>query len=439
MNPKIQKVIEEDKRYISNSLVRPVPLVIKKGYGIYLEDILGERYIDFLSGAVTVNTGHNHPEVLRAVKEEIDNIVHPATLYLYNKPVVELAKKLEEVTPGKFNKRTFFGLSGSDAIDCALKIVRWHTKKQRVISYSGSYHGMTYGALSISGSIKNLKNFMPLIPGVTHVPYPYCFRCPFRLEYPDCDLYCLDFIEEQIFDKFCPPSEVSALFIEPIQGHSGVIVPPNEYLRKIKRLCEKYGILFVADEIQTGFGRTGKFFACEHYEIEPDIIVLGKPLASGFPLSAVVAREDIMDWTAGAHVISFGGSTFACVGAIKTIGIIRKEKLVENSKKIGNYMMKRFNELKEKYELIGDVRGKGLMIGIELVKKDGTPAIEKAHKICYRSFELGLLIMYVGKSTLRIVPPLILTENDADKAIEIIDNAIADVVSGKVSDKVLKK
>lgn len=440
MNLKAQKIIEEDNRYISNSLVRSVPLIVNRGYGIYLEDIFGKKYIDFLSGAASVNTGHNNPEVLEVVKKEMDKIVHPGTVYLYNKTVIELAKKLEEITPGDFNKKSFFGVSGSDAIDCALKMIRWHTQKPRVLSYSGSYHGMTYGALSISGfTPKNFKNFMPLLPGVTHVPYPYCFRCPFNLEYPDCGLYCVDFIEKQIFDTFCPSSEVSSLFIEPIQGDAGIIVPPKEYMSKVKALCEKYDILFVADEIQTGFGRTGKFFASEHYNIEPDVIVLGKSMASGFPLSAVVAREDIMDWIPGTHVITFGGSTFASAAAIKTIDIIKKKRLTENSKKVGEYMMKRFTELKEKYEIIGDVRGKGLMIGVELVKKDGTAAINEAHKICYRAFELGLLIICLGKSTLRIEPPLTITEVEADEAIEIIDKAIKDVANGKVPDSAIKK
>lgn len=432
-----KRVIAEDRNYISGSLVRFIPFVIKKARGAIITDVDGNHYIDFLSGAAVTNVGHNHPAVVEAARKTMEETVHGATLYLYNESVVKLATRLNEITPGEFQKKVFFGLSGSDAVDCALKLVRYHSGRPRVISFVGAYHGMTMGALSLSGFTKTMvKKFMPLIPGIVHVPYPFCYRCPMKQKYPSCGLLCIRFIEEQVFEKYCPPEEVSAIFIEPIQGDAGIIVPPDEYLPELYNLCEKYGIILVADEIQTGFGRTGKMFACSHWAVEPDVIVLGKAIASGFPLSAVVARKEIMNWVPSTHVITCGGSPMCCEAALATIDVLESERLVKNAAKIGAYLKSELETLKNTYDVIGDVRGKGLMIGVDLVKDRETkePAAKEAHKVCFRAWELGLVMMFLGKSTLRIAPPLCLDKEQADRAIEIIATSIRDVFLGKVPD-----
>jgi len=441
VDPKIKKIINEDRKYISHSLVRSIPMVVKKGEGVFIEDVKGRRYIDFLSGAAVTNVGHNHPKVLKEAKSAMEKIVHAGLLYLYHESPIKLAKLLNEITPGKFLKRVFFGLSGSDAIDCSLKMVRWHTRRPRVLSFIGSYHGMTYGSLSLSGFVKSMvKGFMPIVPGVTHIPYPFCYRCPFKQDYPKCGLYCLEYVEDEVLGTICPPEEVAALYFEPIQGDSGVAVPPKEYLPRLMSLCRKYGIIPVADEIQTGFGRTGKMFACEHWLIEPDVLVLGKAMGSGFPISAVVARAEVMDWEAGTHVLTCAGSPLSCEASIATINVLIEENLVENAEKIGEYMKGEFMELRNAHELIGDVRGLGLLLGIDLVldRESKEPAKIEAHKVCYRAWELGLIMMHYGKSTLRIAPPLCLTKEVADKAIAIIDEALTDVEAGKVPDEVTR-
>ncbi|MCD6529670.1 aminotransferase class III-fold pyridoxal phosphate-dependent enzyme, partial [Candidatus Bathyarchaeota archaeon] len=319
IDPRVLRIVEEDKKYISGSLVRFVPMVVKKGRRDIIEDLSGRKYIDFLCGAAVTNVGHNHPKVVEAAKKAMENLIHTGMLYLYNEPAVKLAKILNGITPGRFHKKVFFGLSGSDAIECSLKMVRWHTRRPRAISFIGSYHGVTLGALSLSGFVPSMvRGFMPLVPGVTHIPYPFCYRCPFKQEYPGCGMYCLEFIEEQVFQTICPPEEVAALYFEPIQGDAGVAVPPREYFPRLLKLCREYEIIPVADEIQTGFGRTGKMFACEHWGIEPEVMVLGKAMGSGFPISAVVAKDEVMDWTAGSHVITCAGSTIACEASIAT-------------------------------------------------------------------------------------------------------------------------
>jgi len=442
VDPRTLKIIEEDRRYISGSLVRFVPMVVKRGRREIIEDVAGRKYIDFLCGAAVTNVGHNHPKVVEAAKRAMEDLVHAGMLYLYNESAIKLAKVLNEITPGRFHKKVFFGLSGSDAIDCSLKMVRWHTRRPRTVSFIGSYHGMTLGSLSLSGFVPSMvRGFMPLVPGVTHIPYPFCYRCPFKQEYPRCGMYCLEFIEEHVFQTICPPEEVAALYFEPIQGDAGVVVPPREYFPRLLELCRSYGIIPVADEVQTGFGRTGKMFACEHWGIEPEVMVLGKAMGSGFPISAVVAKDEIMDWTAGSHVMTCAGSTIACEASIATIEVLREENLVEKAEKMGEYLKSQLEELKSAHELIGDVRGVGLLLGVDLVldRETKEPARKEAHKVCYRAWELGLLMMYYGKSTLRIAPPLSITKENVDRAVEIIDRAIQDVERGKVSDEVISK
>jgi 4-aminobutyrate aminotransferase len=437
------KIVKQDKEVVSPASRIPYyPFVMKRGEGATVEDIDGNRYIDFLSSATTLNTGHTHPKVVRAIKEQVNNFTNYTTAYMYNKILVELAQELVQITPGNKGKKVSFGLSGSDANDGAIKLARSFTKRQKIIAFLRSYHGSTYGAISLSAISLNMRrNIGPFLPEIYHVPYPDCYRCPFKLKLANCNLACLDYLK-MILETLIPAEEVAAVIIEPIQGDAGIIIPPDKYLPALKKICEDNNILFIADEVQTGFGRTGKWFAIEHWGIEPDIILLGKAIASGMPLSAIVAKKEIMDsWKAPAHLFTMGGNAVSCAASLATISVIKEERLIEKSKEMGNYIKARFNELKKGHELIGDVRGKGLLIGIDLVSDRETKqrAEKEAAKVCWCCWEKGLILTFFSKSVLRIAPPLVITKKEVDLALDIIEGSIKDVEEGKISDQVLEK
>jgi len=428
--PKAKELLARDERYISPSYVRWYPLVVEEGKGCIVRDVDGNEYIDFNSGLAVMNVGHCHPKVLEAIRKQSEKLLHYSNTDFYYRPVIDLAEKLTEITPGTFEKKIYFGNSGAESIEAAIKMVRWHTRRPRILAFIGAFHGRTYGAMSLTSSKPvQRKYFFPLVPGVTHVPYPYCYRCPFKLEFPDCDYWCIDFIDEWVFHKYIPPEEVGAIIIEPIQGEGGYIVPPPEYHQKLKKLAEKYGILYVDDEVQAGMGRTGRWFAIEHWNIEPDVICIAKGIASGLPLGATVAKAEVMDWEGGSHASTFGGNPVSCAAGLAVINIIKEENLLENAETLGNYIIDRFKEMQEKYEMIGNIRGKGLMIGVELVKdrKTKEPAKKEAQEVMLRSWKRGIALITAGISTIRIAPPLIITEELVDIALEIIEKSIAEV------------
>ena len=429
--PKALKAIEKDQKYLS-PYNRPYyyPVVVESAEGCIVRDVDGNEYIDFNSGLVVMNIGHAHPKLLKAVYEQMKKLIHYSYTDFYYPYTADLAEKLDEIMPWDFPKKYFFANSGAEAVEAAVKCAKWHTKKPRFIGFIGAFHGRTMGAVSFTASKPvQRKYFFPMMPGVTHVPYPYCYRCPFKLEYPDCGYWCVDYIEEWVLKKFVPPEEVAGMLIEPIQGEGGYVVPPDGYFQRLRKLCDKYGILLITDEVQSGMGRTGKWFAIEHWGVAPDIMALGKGIAGGFPLSAIVARAEIMDWEPGAHCTTFGGNPVSCVAAMTTIEIIKEEKLLENATKQGEFILKYFNDLKEEVELIGDVRGKGLMIGVELVRdrKTKEPADKEAKEVITRSWKKGVLVITCGDSTLRIAPPLIITRELVEKALEIIGESIKEV------------
>lgn len=371
--------------------------------------------------------GHGHPDILSAIREQSEKLLHYSATDFYYMPFVDLAENLTRITPGSFDKQVFLCNSGTEAVEAAFKCVRYHTRKPRMIAFTRGFHGRTLGSLSLTASkIQHRRGFFPLIPGVTHVPYPYCYRCAFKQEYPECNFWCIDYIEEEVLDTFIPPEEVAATVFEPIQGEGGYIVPPPEYFKRLKKLTDKHGILLVDDEVQSGIGKTGKWFAIEHFGIVPDVISTAKALASGLPIGAMIAKAELMDWEYGSHATTFGGNPVSCHVANKVIEIIEKERLMENAVKQGNYVMERFNEMKEDLEIIGDVRGKGLMIGVELVKdqKSREPAVDEAETIMMGSWKKGVLLIMAGLSTLRIVPPLIIKRELIDSALEIIEGEI---------------
>jgi len=432
--PKAREIVERDEKVISQSFVRFYPLVIENGKGCILRDVDGNEYIDFNSGLVCLNVGHCHPKVIDAIKKQSERYLHYSITDFLYREVVDLAEKLGEITPGKYAKKVFFGNSGAEAIEGAAKLAKWHMRRPRFIAFISAFHGRTLGAVSFTASKPvQMRYFFPMVPGVTHVPYPYCYRCPYKMTYPDCDFWCVDFIDEYVLQKYVPPEEVAAFVFEPIQGEGGYVVPPDDYFKRLKKLADKYGILLIDDEVQAGMGRTGKWCAIEHWNIEPDIVCLAKSIAAGMPLSAIVARDKIMDWEGGTHASTFGGNPVSCAAALAVIDIIKNEKLLDNATQQGAYIMKQMKEFMNESEIVGDVRGKGLMIGVEIVedKKSKKPAGEKANEIMMRSWRRGVALITCGKSTLRIVPPLVITRELVDSALDIITSTIKEVEKEK--------
>jgi 4-aminobutyrate aminotransferase len=341
----------------------------------------------------------------------------------------ELAEKLAQISPGERDRRVFYSNSGAESVEAALKLVRYHTKRTRVISFFGSFHGRTMGALSLSAS-KSIheRGFAPLVPGITHVPYAYCYRCPYHLMHPGCNTLCVDWIREDLFKRAMPPEEVAAIFAEPIQGEGGYIVPPKSFHQKLKKLCDDFGILYVADEIQTGMGRTGRMFACDHFGIDPDIFTIAKGIASGMPLGAMLARHDIMDWLPGSHASTFGGNPISCRAALATIDLLT-DGLVENAAATGAYFKKELVKLADTHRLIGDVRGVGLMIAIELVtdREKKTKAVDERNRVIESAFEKGLLLLGCGENSVRFIPALTVSREDIGKALAILDEVLTEV------------
>ena len=428
--PRAKGIIERDSKALSQSLTRTSPLVGVETEDVWVKDIDGNVYLDMGCGIAVTNVGHRHPEVIAAVKKQLDICDHVNSCDYYTLPQIEYAEKLFPLIPWKGQKRIFYANSGTEAVECAIKLAKWHTKRYYFIGFIGGFHGRTMGALSFTTtSTSARKYFDPLMPGVYHTPYAYCYRCSFKQSYPDCGLWCLGFIEDVIMKKMVSPQEVAGILVESIQGAGGYIVPPNEFLPGLKKICEKNGILYIDDEVQSGFGRTGKMWACEHWGIEPDVICMSKAIANGLPMGACVARAEVMDWEGNAHENTLGGNPIVVSAAIAVLEIMKKQGLLENATRVGKYLMKTLKELMARHEIIGDVRGKGLMVGIELVKdrKTKVPATKERDEIIDEAFKRGLLLLGAGPCSLRLAPPLTLTEGHVDKAIEIVEGVIKKV------------
>jgi 4-aminobutyrate aminotransferase len=428
--PKAREIVKRDSAAISQSYTRYYPLVIDSGHDCIVKDVDGNEYIDFNSGLACLNVGHTNPKVVKAIKGQCDKFLHYANTDFYYQQSVNLAEKLFEITPGCFQKKLHFGNSGAEALETAIKLSKWHTRKHQFIAFIGAFHGRTCGATALTASKPSQRrHYFPLLPGITHVPYPYCYRCPFGLSYPECSYKCVDFIDEQVLQKYVPPEEVAGFVFEPIQGEGGYVVPPPDYFQRLKKLADKYGLLLIADEVQSGVGRTGRWFAIEHWKTEPDILCVAKSLASGLPLSATVARARLMDWDAGSHASTFGGNPLACAAASAVVDVIKEEKLLENAEKQGDYIMKWLQTVKEEREIVGDVRGKGLMIGVEFVEDKQTKKAgdDQAREVMVRCWRRGVAIVTCGISTLRLVPPLTITRELVDASLEIIGDVIKEV------------
>ena len=426
--PKAAALINRDEAVTSPSLPREYPLVLDRALGCWIIDPDGNEFLDFTSGIAVCNTGHCHPKVVAAAQEQLTRLIHTCGADFYHSPMVRVAEKLGEISPGTGPKRVFLANGGAEAVEAGLKLARHHTGRHGIIAFLGAFHGRTMGAISLTASKSIQKGgFGPMVPGVSHLPYGHCYRCTFNLTYPACNLACVDYIEEAVFESRLPPEEVAVIVAEPIQGEGGYIVPPPDYHRAFKALAEKYGILYMVDEIQSGMGRTGKMFAIEHFGVEPDIMTVAKGIASGMPLSAMVAREEVMDWPRGAHGSTFGGNPVSCAAALATLEIIQ-DGLVENAVERGRQMKMWLTCLQGEYEVMGDVRGLGLMQAVEFVKDRETKerAPELRDRIIEGCFEKGLCLLSCGRSTLRFCPPLIISHEELEAGMEIFAQVLAE-------------
>ncbi len=427
--PLAAALIDSDHRYTSPSYARVYPLAVKRGEGAMIEDLDGNRFLDFTAGIAVCATGHCHPRVVGAIKQQAESLLHMSGTDFYYRPQADLAKKLAEIAPGPEPKRVFFTNSGAESVEAAFKLARYHTNRQHMVAFYGAFHGRTMGALSLTGSkVTQRRGFAPLVPEVSHVGFPDCYRCPEQRAGQPCCLRSIEEIENNLFRRTVAPSEVAAFFVEPIQGEGGYIVPPPEFHRVLKSLADKHGILYIVDEVQTGMGRTGKMFAIEHWGVVPDIICLAKGIASGMPLGAMIARTEFMDWEKGSHASTFGGNPVSCVAALETIALL-EEGLIDNAARVGAHLTSRLRELAQKHSLIGDVRGLGLMVGAELVRDRETkePAVEERDEVIQACFRRGLLLLGCGKNSLRFCPPLVITEQDVDTAMAILDEGLTKV------------
>jgi 4-aminobutyrate aminotransferase len=433
--PRAREIVARDARYISPSYTRTYPLVMQRGKGAMIEDVDGNIFLDFNAGVAVCATGHAHPQVVAAIKRQVEEFIHISGTDYYYPHLPLLAEKLSGLAPGNFEKKTHFGNSGAEAVEGAVKLALYATRRQKLIGFFGAFHGRTLGALSLTASkAKQRAGFGRQALDVTHVPYANCYRCPYSLTPETCGAHeakgphCARVIEELLFKTTVPAEECAAIIVEPIQGEGGYIVPPASFLRVIRETADRHGVLVIADEVQSGMGRAGRMFASEHFDFVPDIMAIAKGIASGLPLGATVARADLMSWTPGAHASTFGGNPVAIAASLATIELL-EEGLVANSARMGEYLLDGLRELKEKHTIIGDVRGRGLMIGIELVKDRATkaPAAEMRDRVEVECFHRGLIIQGCGTSTIRLSPPLVIDREQCDFALKTLDAAFSAV------------
>ena len=427
--PQAKAAIEADGRLISPSYTRSYPLVAKKGRGIRVEDVDGNEFLDFSAGIAVVSTGHCHPEVVSAIQKQAAELIHISGTDFYQRGLTDLAERLSAVAPMPGPHRFFYGNSGAEAVECAMKLARYHTGRQHFIAFLGAFHGRTMGALSLTASKPQQKRgFAPLVPGVVHVPYPNPYRdCRGGAREQEAfSLQCARYIEDRLFSSMLAPEDVAAIFVEPIQGEGGYVVAPDNFLRELRAICDRYGILLVADEVQSGCGRTGKWWAIQHSGVEPDMVCLAKGIASGMPLGVCMARADLMDWKPGSHASTFGGNPVSIAAALATMDILERQA-IGNAADVGAFMLERLLGWLKSHAQVGDVRGRGLMIGIELVRDKATrePAPELRDRTVTLAFERGLMILGCGANSLRLAPPLIVGRQEAEVALDILEDALS--------------
>ena len=422
-----QRVIAHDESLLSPSYTRGHAMVVKRGLGCRIEDIDGNEFLDFTAGIAVTSTGHCHPEVVKAIQDQAAQLIHMSGTDFYYDLMPRVAERLSAIAPMDGPHRFYFGNSGAEATECALKLARYHTGRQSIISFFGSFHGRTMGALSLTGSkIQQKRRFGPLVPGITHIPYAYAYRGKHESQTDEeYGLACARFLEEKLFKTTLPPEEVAAVFVEAIQGEGGYVVPPDSFLEEIRRICDRHGILMVVDEVQSGMGRTGKWWAIQHSGVKPDIVCSAKGIASGMPLSVCIAKASIMNWVPGSHASTYGGNPICLAAALATIEIIEREAM-GNAATVGAAALSRLQRWVDKHESVGDVRGRGLMIGVEIVGDKRTKSFAGAarDRIVDLAFERGLLLLGCGESTIRLCPALVVTQDEMDVALDILEECV---------------
>ncbi|MER3416833.1 MAG: aspartate aminotransferase family protein [Gemmataceae bacterium] len=421
--PRARRLLERDARVMSPSYTRIYPLVVARGQGAVVEDVDGNRFLDFTAGIAVTATGHCHPRVVTAIREQAGQLLHMSGTDFYYEPEIALAEKLAALAPGQSAKRVFFTNSGAESLEAALKLARWHTGRPRAIAFLGAFHGRTYGAMSLSGSkVVHRRGFSPLVPEIHHVPYPRRDV----LEDPTTARPIVQLIEETLMRRLAAPDEVAAIFVEPIQGEGGYHVPPPDFLPLLRELCDRYGILLVADEVQTGMGRTGRMFACEHWGVEPDILCLAKGIASGMPLGAMIARAEVMDWPSGSHASTFGGNPVSCAAALATIELL-EQGLIANARVRGEQLKAGLAQLQERFpEYLRDVRGLGLMVAVDVVHH-GQLCPTLRDRIVQAAFRKGLLLLGCGEAALRFCPPLCIADHEVSIGLHILEEVFNEV------------
>jgi 4-aminobutyrate aminotransferase len=424
--PKARAIIERDARTMSQNYRKDYPLVVDHAKGPVVVDADGNRYLDFAAGIAVASTGHCHPDVVAAVQRQAARLLHLCATDFYNEDVVTLAEGLARRAPGPGPWRVFFANSGAEVVEAAIKLARLRTGRPKVVAFYGAFHGRTFGALSLTASKPvQRRGYAPLLPEVLHSHYAYCYRCPVNRHPDTCKVECLDLLTETMFSTTTDPSEIAAVIVEPVQGEGGYVVPHPGFLPRLREVTRKHGILLIADEVQCGMGRTGRMFASEHFGLEPDMITLAKGIASGLPLGALVAKDDVMRWESGSHGSTFGGNPVAVAAGLATLRLL-EEGLIANAERVGRVLMTALRDRLGGHAVVGDVRGLGLMIGVEIVRDRfrREPAPELRERILEEAFKRGLLLLGCGRSTIRLAPPLVVDEEDAATAARILEEAV---------------
>ncbi len=424
--PKAREIIERDHAFGATT-TKSAPIVVKRAHGSIVEDVDGNLLIDFASGISVLNVGHTHPKVVDAISKQASEFTHFAGTDFYYDVQARLAERLGKITPGRHRKKVFFGNSGAEANEAAIKVAKSHTKRQMFLAFLGAFHGRTQGALSLTASkAKQRAGFFPSMPGVVHVPYAYCYRCPYKLTYPSCDLYCANIIEDTYMKTVAPPEDTAGIFVEPVQGEGGYIVPPPGWMDRIAKIAKDNELLLIDDEVQSGFGRTGKMWAIEHSKAVPDILTSAKSLGSGVPIGAAVYRAEMDFPESGKHSNTFGGNPIACAASLATIDVIEDEDLVARSAKVGAHLAKRLDDMMDRYEFIGDRRSIGLMQATEFVtdKRSKQPDPKRRDAITKDAYEHGLIVLPCGESSLRYIPPLNIPMDLLDAGLDVLEDCM---------------
>lgn len=428
--PKAKAIIERDDRIASPSLIKVVPLVVERGEGVWLYDVDGNRYLDFMAGIAVCSTGHAHPKVVKAIKDAADKFLHICLTDFYYDASTRLSEKLASLVPDMGKTKVFLTNSGTEAVEGAIKLARHHTRRSNIIAFKGAFHGRTMGAISLNGSKANQRAFFgPLMPGVLHIPYAYPYRCAYKNTPDYCATQCVcggPVLEKDWFLTHTDPREVAAIIVEPIQGEGGFIMPPKKFLQDLRAVCDKHGIILIFDEIQSGAGRTGKMYAHQHYGVSPDILLTAKGIASGMPIGAFIAKEHIMTWGKGSHGSTYAGNPLCCEAALATIDIV--QGLLPQIQASGEVLVAGLKELQKKHKILGDIRGTGLMIGAEFANPTTKEhAIDYVDDLEQITFNKGLVLLTAGKSSIRFCPPLVITPREIKIALQIIDECMTEL------------